>query len=78
MAIQVQSLTLEKERFKSENQMLRKNQKEMRGGASSEEVKRLEQENKELIDRLHREIEERKREIEFWVTERATMREMID
>lgn len=58
--------------------MLRKNQKDMRAGVSSEEVKRLEQENKELVDRLHREIEERKREIEFWVTERATMREMID
>ena len=37
-------------------------------------MKKLEQEKKELTEKLEREIHERKREIEFWVTERATMR----
>ncbi len=32
--------------------MLRKNQKEMRAGVSSDEVKRLENENRELVERL--------------------------
>lgn len=30
------------------------------------------------MERLNQEMNERKREIEYWVTERATMREMID
>ena len=30
------------------------------------------------MERLSREVQDRKKEIEFWVTERATMRQMID
>eukprot|EP01022_Parablepharisma_sp_SALTPOND_P036388 TRINITY_DN98_c0_g1_i1.p1 TRINITY_DN98_c0_g1~~TRINITY_DN98_c0_g1_i1.p1 ORF type:complete len:3109 (+),score=697.90 TRINITY_DN98_c0_g1_i1:340-9666(+) len=44
----------------------------------SEGMKALQRENKELDARLHAEIEERKSEIEFWIKERAQMRQLID
>jgi hypothetical protein len=55
--------------------MLRKNQKEHQ---NSEEVMRLQQENESLIERLQEEVEGRQKEIEFWVSERASMREIIE
>jgi len=57
--------------------VLRKCEKDRKAG-TPDELKRLEQENKELAEKLQREIEERKNEIEYWVAERATMRKMID
>lgn len=74
---QVTQLTTERDRLKSENQMLRRNEKERKINVNDDQ-KKLETENKQLIDRLNKEMNERKREIEYWVTERATMREMID
>ena len=63
--------------MKAEIQMLRRNEKEKKN-SSSEELKNLEVENKNLMRKLNSEIEERKKEIEYWVAERATMREIID
>ena len=57
--------------------MLRRNEKE-RNNTKTDDLKKLETENRELVDKLNREIGDRKKEIEFWVQERATMREMID
>ena len=72
-----QTLTVERDRLKAENSMLRKNQKDKVKG-ESEEVRRLEQENRELAESLSEEVASRKKEVEYWITERATMREMID
>lgn len=63
--------------MKSENGMLRRVDKDRRSG-ESEEVRKVMDENNELNARLEEIIVERKREIEFWVNERATMREMIE
>ena len=57
--------------------MLRRNEKDRKSNVN-QELQNLEQENKQLIDRLNQEMNQRKQEIEYWVTERATMREMID
>ena len=57
--------------------MLRRNEKE-RKNTKTDDLKKLETENRELVDKLNREIGDRRKEIEFWVHERATMREMID
>ena len=57
--------------------MLRRNEKDRKCN-KNEDSKKLENENKELIERLNKEMNERKKEIEYWITERATMREMID
>ncbi len=57
--------------------MLRRVDKERRGG-ESEDVKRIVEENSELAARIEEMVAERKREIEYWVSERATMREMIE
>lgn len=57
--------------------MLRRVDKERRGG-ESEDVKRIVEENGELAARIEEMVAERKREIEYWVSERATMREMIE
>ena len=57
--------------------MLRRCEKDRKSN-SNEDLKKLEHENKELMDRLNAQMNERKKEIEYWVTERATMREMIN
>lgn len=57
--------------------MLRRVDKERRGG-ETEEVRRVAEENRELVLRIEEMEAERKREIEYWVSERATMREMIE
>ena len=44
----------------------------------SEAMKALEKENKELESKLKAEIDDRKKEIEFWVKERAGMKQMLD
>jgi hypothetical protein len=67
----------EKERLKSENGMLRRVDKDRRGG-ESEEVRRVVEENREMAARIEEMVEERKKEVEYWVSERATMREMIE
>eukprot|EP00347_Sterkiella_histriomuscorum_P007164 403350016 len=77
LAAQVSALSSERDRLKSENQMLRRNEKDRKSNVN-QELQNLEQENKQLIDRLNQEMNQRKQEIEYWVTERATMREMID
>ena len=41
-------------------------------------MKRIVEENGELAARIEEMVAERKREIEYWVSERATMREMIE
>ncbi len=46
--------------------------------SQNEVIKALKSENKELDAKLHAEIEERKTEIEFWIKERAQMRQLID
>ena len=61
--------------MKAENQMLRKAQKEIRDGSH---VAKLEEENKMLVKRFNEQIEERRKEIEFWVQERANMRDRIE
>jgi hypothetical protein len=53
--------------------MLRRTEKD-RKSSESTDLKRLETEKQHLMERLEKEIHERKKEIEFWVTERATMR----
>ena len=55
--------------------MLRKTQKEIRDGSH---VAKIEEENEMLVKRFNEQIEERKKEIEFWVSERASMRDKID
>ena len=50
--------------MKAENQMLRKAQKDIRDGSH---VAKLEEENKMLVKRFNEQIEERRKEIEFWV-----------
>ena len=55
--------------------MLRKAQKDIRDGSR---VGKLEEENEMLVKRFNEQIEERKKEIEFWVGERANMRDRID
>ena len=55
--------------------MLRKTQKEVRDGSR---VTKLEEENQMLVQRFNEQIEERKKEIEFWVQERAKMRDRIE
>jgi N-methylhydantoinase B/oxoprolinase/acetone carboxylase alpha subunit len=74
---QVSSLQKERERLKSENQMLRRVDKDRRQ-VDPEDYRRLQSENQSLAEHLDQQIAERKREIEFWVSERATMREMIE
>ena len=71
------ALMKEKERLKSENGMLRRVDKDRRGG-ESEEVRRVVEENREMAARIEEMVEERKKEVEYWVSERATMREMIE
>jgi hypothetical protein len=71
------SLQKERDRLKSENGMLRRVDKDRRTG-DTEEVRRYIEENAELQARIEDMGAERKREIEFWVSERATMREMIE
>lgn len=44
----------------------------------NETMKTLEKQNKELDSKLHNEIEERRKEIEFWIKERSDMRQTID
>ena len=38
----------------------------------------LQAENKQLVQRFNEQLDERKKEIEFWVQERALMRDKID
>jgi hypothetical protein len=57
--------------------MLRRVDRDRRGG-ESEEMKKVVEENAELAGRLQEMMEERRKEIEYWVSERATMREMIE
>jgi hypothetical protein len=71
------SLQKERDRLKSENGMLRRVDKDRRTG-DTEEVRRYMEENAELQARIEEMGAERKREIEYWVSERATMREMIE
>lgn len=65
----------EKDKIKAEVQMLRKSQKAIRGG---DLVNQLADEKKELESRLSEQIDERRKEIEFWVGERAQMRDRIE
>ena len=46
--------------------MLRRNEKE-RKNTKTDDLKKLETENRELVEKLNREIGDRKKEIEFWV-----------
>lgn len=71
------ALQKERDRLKSENGMLRRVDRDRRGG-ESEEMKKMVEENAELGAKLHEMMEERRKEIEYWVSERATMREMIE
>ena len=59
----------DKEKLKSENQMLRRNAKDMRSGqlVPQEELQKVIDERDEAQDKLDREVEERKNEIDFWV-----------
>ncbi len=41
-------------------------------------MKKVVEENAELGARLQEMMEERRKEVEYWVSERATMREMIE
>lgn len=77
LSTQVQGLSKEKDRLKSENLMLRRVDKDRRAG-ETDEIKKIQVENDELKQRLEQQLDERKREIEYWVSERATMREMIE
>ena len=61
--------------MKAEVTMLRQNQKEIRDGSAMEQL-RLE--NKQLVAKFNEQLDERKKEIEFWVQERAQMRDKID
>jgi len=51
----VDQLTQEKNRFKAENSMLRRNEKD-RSKFGNEDLRKLEEENKELEERLTRQI----------------------
>ena len=55
--------------------MLRQNQKDIRDGGALEHLR---SENKELVVKFNGQLDERKNEIEFWVQERAQMRDKID
>ena len=77
LATQASALQKERDRLKSENGMLRRVDKDRRSG-ESDEVRKVMEQNSELSDRLEEVMAERKREIEYWVSERATMREMIE
>lgn len=55
--------------------MLRKAQKAIREGA---ELTRVEEENRQLAQKLEVQLDERKQEIDFWIAERAQMRERIE
>ncbi|TNV88004.1 hypothetical protein FGO68_gene12191 [Halteria grandinella] len=77
LSAQVQGLSKEKDRLKSENLMLRRVDKDRRAG-ETDEIKKVQEENEELKQRMEQSLDERKREIEYWVSERATMREMIE
>ncbi len=57
--------------------MLRRVDRDRRGG-ESEDMKKVVEENAELGARLQEMMEERRKEVEYWVSERATMREMIE
>lgn len=72
---QISSLNFEKEKLKVEVMMLRKSQKAIREG---HELTRVEEENKLLAQKLEFQCDERKQEIDFWVAERAQMRERIE
>lgn len=72
---QVSALNFEKEKLKVEVMMLRKSQKAIREG---HELTRVEEENKLLAQRLELQCDERKHEIDFWIAERAQMRERIE
>jgi len=54
------------------------NKKLESAGTESETIKALQRENRDLEAKLHSEIIERKAEIEFWIKERAQMRQLID
>ena len=77
LTTQASALQKERDRLKSENGMLRRVDKDRRSG-ESDEVRKVMDQNSELSDRLEEVMAERKREIEYWVSERATMREMIE
>ena len=55
--------------------MLRKAQKAVREGT---ELTRVEEQNRLLAHKLELQCDERKQEIDFWVAERAQMRERIE
>lgn len=74
---QVSTLQKERDRLKSESLMLRRVDKDRRNG-ENEEIKRLQDENNELNERLNQHIDDRRKEVEYWVSERATMRQMIE
>ena len=77
LSTQASALQKERDRLKSENGMLRRVDKDRRSG-ESDEVRKVMEQNSEISDRLEEVLAERKREIEYWVSERATMREMIE
>ena len=72
---QVFTLNFEKEKLKVEVMMLRKAQKAVREGT---ELTRVEEQNRLLAHKLELQCDERKQEIDFWVAERAQMRERIE
>ena len=61
-------LKADKKRIKAEVQMLRQNQKDIRDGGALDQLRK---ENKELVGKFNEQLDERKKEIEFWVQERA-------
>ena len=61
--------------MKAEVTMLRQNQREIRDGSALEQLRA---ENKQLVAKFNEQLDERKKEIEFWVQERAQMRDKID
>lgn len=54
----------DKKRLKAENEMLRRSQREARDGTTMENLR---QENTQLVAKFNEQLDERKREIEFWV-----------
>ena len=71
----VTKLKADKKRIKAEVGMLRNNHKEVRDGATLDQLKK---ENQQLVVKFNEQLDERKKEIEFWVQERAQMRDKID
>lgn len=64
----VTQLKAGKKRMKAEVGMLRQNQKEIREGATLESMRK---ENEGLVLKFNEQLDERRKEIEFWVQERA-------